>query len=131
MLDEGFAASDAAMNLGQAQWESKADVIDLPGGTMVVVNDAVPVALRVAAQGLSFTVRDLDVIELSPLAFIDPGESEPEVLAYRLWRMQREALRTRFHAAGVPVVEWKDGDPLARPIEEVTAFRRNSTLARV
>ena len=74
---------------------------------------------------------DLDVIELAPLAFVDPGESETEVLAYRLWRLQREALRTRFHAAGVPVVEWRDGDPLARPIEEVTAFRRNATLARV
>ena len=73
---------------------------------------------------------DLDVIELAPLAFVDPGESETEVLAYRLWRLQREALRTRFHAAGVPVVEWRDGDPLARPIEEVTAFRRNATLAR-
>ena len=74
---------------------------------------------------------DLDVIELSPLSFVDPGETESEVLAYRLWRLQREALRTRFHAAGVPVVEWKDGDPLARPIEEVTAFRRNATLAHV
>ncbi|MGE5273082.1 MAG: DUF58 domain-containing protein [Verrucomicrobiota bacterium] len=73
---------------------------------------------------------DLDVIELSPLAFVDPGETEPELLAYRLWRLQREALRSRFHAAGVPVVEWRDGDPLARPIEEVTAFRRNATLAR-
>ena len=73
---------------------------------------------------------DLDVIELSPLAFVDPGESEAELLAYRLWRLQREALRSRFHAAGVPVVEWRDGEPLARPIEEVTAFRRNATLAR-
>ena len=60
VLDEGFKASDAAMNLGQAQWEGKADVIDLAGGTKVVVNDAVPVALRVAAEGLSFTVSDLD-----------------------------------------------------------------------
>jgi uncharacterized protein (DUF58 family) len=73
---------------------------------------------------------DLDVIELSPLAFVDPGETDSELLAYRLWRLQREALRTRFHAAGVPVVEWRDGEPLARPIEEVTAFRRNAMLAR-
>jgi uncharacterized protein (DUF58 family) len=73
---------------------------------------------------------DLDVIELSPLAFVDPGETEAELLAYRLWRLQREALRSRFHAAGVPVVEWRDGEPLARPIEEVTAFRRNAVLAR-
>jgi uncharacterized protein (DUF58 family) len=73
---------------------------------------------------------DLDVIELSPLAFVDPGETEAEQLAYRLWRLQREALRSRFHAAGVPVVEWKNGDPLAGAIEEVTAFRRYATLAR-
>jgi len=73
---------------------------------------------------------DLDVIELSPAGFIDPGTAEAEQVAYRLWRLQREALRARFHAAGVPVVEWREGDPLARPIEEVTAFRRNATLAR-
>ncbi len=73
---------------------------------------------------------DLDVIELSPAAFVDPGATESEQLAYRLWRLQREALRSRFHAAGVPVVEWRAGDPLARPIEEVTAFRRNATLSR-
>jgi uncharacterized protein (DUF58 family) len=73
---------------------------------------------------------DLDVIELSPAAFVDPGATESEQLAYRLWRLQRDALRSQFHAAGVPVVEWRDGDPLARPIEEVTAFRRNATLSR-
>ena len=44
---------------------------------------------------------DLDVIELSPLAYVDPGPSEAEQLAYRLWRLQREALRAQFHAAGV------------------------------
>ena len=72
---------------------------------------------------------DLDVIELSPLAFVEPGESESEQLAYRLWRLQREVLRARFHAAGVPVAEWRDGEPLAKPIEEVTAFRRHARLA--
>jgi uncharacterized protein (DUF58 family) len=72
---------------------------------------------------------DLDVIELSPLAFIDPGESEAERLAYRLWRLQREVLRAQFHAAGVPVAEWREGEPLAAAIEEVTAFRRHARLA--
>ena len=47
------------MTLGAAQWDGKADVIDLPGGTQVVVNDATPVALRVAADGLSMTVTDV------------------------------------------------------------------------
>jgi pimeloyl-ACP methyl ester carboxylesterase len=60
VLDEGFAAADAAMTLGQAQWEGKADVIDLPGGTAVVTNDSAPVALKVAAEGLTMTVTDVD-----------------------------------------------------------------------
>jgi hypothetical protein len=55
---EGFAAGP--MTLGQAQWEGKADVIDLPGGTQVVVNDSAPVSLKVAAEGLSFTVTDVN-----------------------------------------------------------------------
>jgi uncharacterized protein (DUF58 family) len=74
---------------------------------------------------------DLDVIELSPLAFVDPGATEPELLAYRLWRLQREALHAQFRAAGAAVAEWREGEPLARPIEEVAAFRRHATFARV
>jgi uncharacterized protein (DUF58 family) len=72
---------------------------------------------------------DVDVIELSPLAFVEPGPAESDRIAYRLWRLQREALRAQFHAAGVAVAEWRDGEPLARPIEEVTAFRRHARLA--
>jgi hypothetical protein len=61
VLDEGIAAkADGPLTLGQAQWEGKADVIDLPGGTKVVVNDAVPVSLKVAAKGLTMTISDLD-----------------------------------------------------------------------
>jgi uncharacterized protein (DUF58 family) len=86
---------------------------------------SVKALLHLRARGF-----DLDVIELSPLAFVDPGETESDRLAYRLWRLQREALRARFHAAGVAVVEWREGDPLASPIEEVTAFRRNARLVR-
>jgi hypothetical protein len=61
VLDEGFAAAaDGPLTLGQADWEGKADVIDLPGGTMVVTNDAAPVALAVEADGLTMTVTEVD-----------------------------------------------------------------------
>ncbi|HXM56014.1 MAG TPA: DUF58 domain-containing protein, partial [Candidatus Dormibacteraeota bacterium] len=41
---------------------------------------------------------DLSVVELSPLAFVRAGRRETERLAYRLWAMEREALRGRFLA---------------------------------
>ncbi|HZO62684.1 MAG TPA: DUF58 domain-containing protein [Gaiellaceae bacterium] len=93
--------------------------------TPLIDERSIRALLHLRARGF-----DLDVIELSPVAFVEEGPGESDRLAYRLWRLQREALRSRFHAAGVAVVEWRDGDPLARPIEEVTAFRRNATLSR-
>lgn len=74
---------------------------------------------------------DLAVVELSPVPFARPGESEAERLAFRLWRLRREALRSRYHAAGVAVVEWSEDVPLEQAVQEVTAFRRNARLARV
>jgi uncharacterized protein (DUF58 family) len=73
---------------------------------------------------------DLVVIEVSPLPFVDPGGDELARLAYRLWRLSRESLRLRYEQAGVPVVEWRDGEPLDVVLEEVTAFRRYARPAR-
>jgi len=73
---------------------------------------------------------DLVVIEVSPLPFVDSGGDELAQLAYRLWRLSRESLRLRYEQAGVPVVEWRDGEPLDAVLEEVTAFRRYARPAR-
>jgi uncharacterized protein (DUF58 family) len=87
---------------------------------------------RTAAALLDLRARgfDLVVVEVSPVPFVDPGASELEQLAYRLWRLSREALRARYRQAGVPVVEWLDGVPLNVPLEEVAAFRRYARPAR-
>jgi len=78
-------AADAVMTLGQAQWEGKADVIDLPGSTKVVTNDSAPVALKVAADGLTMTVTDVDAtgrgrrVTYGPLTgdlVVDPGAGD-------------------------------------------------------
>ena len=74
---------------------------------------------------------DVAVVELSPLAFVDPGATEVERIAYRIWKLQRDALRSQFLAAGVAVVEWHPDRPLAVPIQEVTRFRRFARVARV
>jgi uncharacterized protein (DUF58 family) len=73
---------------------------------------------------------DLVVVEVSPVEFVKPAADELSQLAYRVWRLSREALRLRYEQAGVPVVEWRDGEPLNVALEEVTAFRRYARQAR-
>jgi uncharacterized protein (DUF58 family) len=87
---------------------------------------AVGTLLDLRARGF-----DLAVIEVSPVPFVEPGRSELDRLAHRLWLMKRRALRARYERVGVPVVEWRDGTPLAAPVEEVAAFRRHARHARV
>ena len=101
-------------------------MISAPGCFRGVDERSVRALLDLRARGF-----DLAVIETSPVPFVVPGESEEERLAFRLWKLRREALRSRYHAAGVAVVEWGDGAPLEQAIQEVTAFRRNARLARV
>jgi uncharacterized protein (DUF58 family) len=88
---------------------------------------------RSAAALLDLRARgfDLVVIEVSPVPFVKPGGDELSQLAYRLWRLSRESLRLRYEQAGVPVVEWQDGEPLEVVLEEVTAYRRYARPVRV
>ena len=73
---------------------------------------------------------DLAVLELSPLPFVPSGRRETERLAYRLWEMQREALRGRFLTLGVPVATWRRGEPLEAALWAVSAFRRDLRTVR-
>jgi len=73
---------------------------------------------------------DLAVIETSPLSFVDPGQTEVEELAFRLWQLRRDSLRQRLRQNGVAVAEWRAESPLAVPIEEVGAFRRYARAGR-
>lgn len=87
---------------------------------------------RAVAALLELRARrfDVSVVEVSPTAFVTPGSEPSDELAHRLWLLRREALRYRFTSAGVPVAEWRDGEPLARPLEEVAAFRRYARHSR-
>jgi uncharacterized protein (DUF58 family) len=86
---------------------------------------AVGTLLDLRARGF-----DLAVIEVSPVPFVEPGSSPTDRLAHRVWLMKRRTLRARYERVGVPIVEWRDGVPLASPVEEVTAFRRHARHAR-
>ena len=87
---------------------------------------AVRALLDLRARGF-----DLAVIEISPVPFAPPGGRGLEDLAWRLWLLRREALRSRYRRLGVPVVEWRAGEPLEAALEEVRRFRRHARLARV
>jgi len=80
---------------------------------------------RTAAALLDLRARgyDLIVVEVSPLELVAPASGSSLELAHRLWRLSREALRWRYEQVGVPVVTWREGVPLAVPLEEVNAFR--------
>jgi uncharacterized protein (DUF58 family) len=73
---------------------------------------------------------DLAVLEVSPLAFASAAKGEREELAYRLWQLKREALRARYRRLGVPVAEWREGEPLEGALAEVGAFRRQARFSR-
>jgi uncharacterized protein (DUF58 family) len=73
---------------------------------------------------------DLVVIETSPVPYVDPGKTEVERLAFRLWELRRDALRDRLRRSGVAVTEWREGMPLAVVTEEVGAFRRHAYAGR-
>jgi uncharacterized protein (DUF58 family) len=66
---------------------------------------------------------DLIVVDIAPPEPAEPPDGAPAPLAERLWRLSRESLRWQFAEVGAPVVTWRDGDPLAAPLEEVNSYR--------
>jgi uncharacterized protein (DUF58 family) len=74
---------------------------------------------------------DLAVVEVSPVPFAEPGNGPLDDLAYRLWVLRRDALRSSYLRLGVPVVEWRKGVPLQAALEEVRTFRRHARVVRV
>jgi uncharacterized protein (DUF58 family) len=82
-----------------------------------------------ALTDLSGRGFDLAVVDVSPLPFVSLPPDSTDALAYRFWPLWREALRFGYERAGVPVVEWTEGKPLAQAIEEVIAFRRYARRA--
>src|SRR6266540_2265396 len=88
---------------------------------------------RAAAALLDLRARgfDLAIVEVSPVPFATAGKEPGERLAFRLWELQRESLRSRYERAGVPVAVWDDETPFVAAVEEVRAFRRYSRRARV
>ena len=85
---------------------------------------AVATLLDLRARGF-----DLTIVEISPAPYVAPAPGPADAIAYRLWLLRREVLRSRYRSLGVPIVEWREGDPAAAVLEEVRAWRRVHRLA--
>jgi uncharacterized protein (DUF58 family) len=72
---------------------------------------------------------DLTVIEVSPLDHIAAGPSAADAVAYELWRLEREALRTRLQSFGIAVAVWERDGTLGPALEGVNQFRRSAQRA--
>ena len=94
--------------------------------TPLLDDRAVTALLDLRARGF-----DLVVIEISPLELVARRRGAADELAWRLWRLRRDAVRGRFERAGVPVAVWNDESSLAVAVEEVDAFRRRARTAPV
>ncbi len=67
---------------------------------------------------------DLAVVEVMAEEFAVPGSHEAAQLAHRLWHMDRAATRLRYRRLGVPIVQWRPGDPLGPALAEGRQYDR-------
>jgi uncharacterized protein (DUF58 family) len=91
--------------------------------TPLLDDRAVTALLDLRARGF-----DLVVIEVSPLPFAEAPPGESGELAFRLWKLRREARRLEYERAGAPVVEWREDVPLTAILEGVSALRRHARV---
>jgi uncharacterized protein (DUF58 family) len=82
-----------------------------------------------ALEDLRARRYDVAVVEVDPVPLVEPGRSEAERLAYRLWLLEREVVRGRLVALGIGVATWSESD-LDTVLEEVRTYRRHARLAR-
>ena len=74
---------------------------------------------------------DLVVVEVDPAPIVHRSRTELERVAFRLWLLEREALRARVTGLGVAVARWTDGVELDTALEGVVTYRRKVGLVRV
>jgi uncharacterized protein (DUF58 family) len=85
---------------------------------------AVDALLDLRARGF-----DLAVVEVMAEPFAVPGSHDAARLAHRMWQLDRSATRLRYRRLGVPIVQWRPGEPLQGPLAEGRQFgRRNRWL---
>jgi uncharacterized protein (DUF58 family) len=101
-----------------------------PAALVVALSPLVDPRFVAALEDLRGRRFDVAVVELDPVPLVEPGRSDVERAAYRLWLLDREARRSRLESRGIGVATW-GGDELDAVLEEVRTFRRHAHPARV
>jgi uncharacterized protein (DUF58 family) len=102
-----------------------------PKALVVGVTPFVDPRFGAALENLRARGFDVVVIEVDPVPLVEPGRTEVERLAYRLWLLEREVLHAHLERLGVGVAKWSEDSPLDAALEGVRTYRRYARPLRV
>jgi uncharacterized protein (DUF58 family) len=102
-----------------------------PKALVVALTPLVDPRFVAALEDLRARRFDLAVVEVDPSGLVTHGSSALDRLAYRLWLLERDALRSRLERLGVGVARWEDSISLDAALEGVRTYRRYARRARV
>jgi uncharacterized protein (DUF58 family) len=102
-----------------------------PKALVIALTPLVDMRIATALTNLRGRGFDLVVVEVDPVPQTEPGKTDVEQLAYRLWLLEREVVRGRLEQLGVAVARWNDDTDLETALEGVRTYRRHAKLARV
>jgi uncharacterized protein (DUF58 family) len=126
---DALIASEIAFSYAWREVDSIPRRVIPPGAMILAVSPLLDERSIRLVTDLRRRGSDLTVIEVSPLEHIAPGPTPSDRLGYDLWRLRREALRTRLRALGIGVAVWEHDDTLGPALEGVNAFRRSARHA--
>lgn len=125
---DALLASEIAFSYAWRAVESIPRRVVPPGALILAVTPLLDERSIALIVELRTRGSDVAVIEVSPLGHTPPGQTAADVVAYQLWRLQREAMRGRLRAIGIGVAVWEHDEGLGPALEGVNAFRRSARL---
>jgi len=126
---DALLASDVAFSYAWRDAVSLPRRVLPPGALILAITPLLDERSIALVTDLARRGCDLTVVEVSPFDHVRPGPSASDALAYRLWHLERDALRARLRALGIAVAVWDPDLTLGPALEEVNAFRRSARHA--
>jgi uncharacterized protein (DUF58 family) len=126
---DALLASEIAFSYAWREVESIPRRVLPPAALIIAISPLLDDRSIAMIVGLRRRGHDIVVLEVSPLAHVPVDDGPTAELARRLWRLQRNMIRTRLRADGIAVATWEHERQLVPALEEVNAFRRSARLS--